>query len=397
MRLNQGRTEAWVVACGVLGPLMLAAYFAAPLFAPPLGRVIYAAHPATAEVVRTGSRYHELLYAGGWLQATGALLAVIFFLAVAGMASTPESLAIRIVQLGSAVLVAVALAEVIFTFTWASAAVNGQTASSRTSFDLMAAFIRVFPIVPAPAVYLPIGALLLRSPVLPRAFGYLAIGLGAAFLIAGLTGALLPAAAAATAGLAAIQVIWIIAAAIALYTMARKALAKPDFAADDLPRDLQQRRALSERTRGQQIRRVLWLAPELHRDHADRLLDDRLTVCQIQEPEDSEVCGWLRALREAQHHLGECVSHQLGRGSDALRCLGNPVVRAQSPDAGACRPERGRAYRLNAQFGDGRAVAGPLIEQRCADGVHQRAVGSVDGRALTHDHLEVVRRLRRLV
>jgi hypothetical protein len=38
-------------ACGVMGPLMLAAYFAASLFAPPLGRLVYAAHPPTAEVV----------------------------------------------------------------------------------------------------------------------------------------------------------------------------------------------------------------------------------------------------------------------------------------------------------------------------------------------------------
>jgi hypothetical protein len=45
--------------------------------------------------------------------------------------------------------------------------------------------------------------------------GYLAIGLGVAFLIAGFVGILAPSAAPVTGALAAIQVIWIIAAAIA--------------------------------------------------------------------------------------------------------------------------------------------------------------------------------------
>jgi hypothetical protein len=80
----------------------------------------------------------------------------------------------------------------------------------------MATFIRVFPIVPAPAVYLSVGFLLLHAAVLPRAFAWLAVTLGAAFAVAGLIGTLLPAATAATAGLAGLQVLWLIAAALAL-------------------------------------------------------------------------------------------------------------------------------------------------------------------------------------
>jgi len=45
---------------------MLAAYFAAPLLESPLARLVYAARPATAQVVAVGNRYHELLYAGTW-------------------------------------------------------------------------------------------------------------------------------------------------------------------------------------------------------------------------------------------------------------------------------------------------------------------------------------------
>jgi hypothetical protein len=213
-RSRRGRGQ--VSACGIAGAVMLAAYFAAPVFASPLARVVYGAHPTTAQVVAAGRRYHELLYAGCWLQATGALLAVVFFLALADMSSGTRSLAGKITQLGAAALLAVVLAETACTFTWASSAVNGQAASSRASFDLMSAAIRVFPIVPAPAIYLPVGVLLLRTAILPRAFARLAVALGAAFVIAGLLGALLPAAAAATAALSGLQVLWIIAAAVAL-------------------------------------------------------------------------------------------------------------------------------------------------------------------------------------
>jgi hypothetical protein len=211
-----------ITACGVLGPLMLGAYFTAPLFATQLGSVLYAAHPTTVQVVNAGRRYHELLYAGTWLQATGALLAVIFFLALADMTGQGRSLAPKITQLGSAVLLAVVLAEAVFTLTWASAAVNGLPASSRASFDLMSTFIRVFPIVPAPALYLSVGVLLLDSTTLPRAFARLALVLGAAFALTGLAGVFLPAATAATAGLSGLQILWIIAAAITLDARAHR-------------------------------------------------------------------------------------------------------------------------------------------------------------------------------
>jgi len=201
------RDRSLVKACGMLGPLMLAAYFAAPLLEPPLARLVYAPHPTTAQVVDIGRRYHELLYAGTWLQATGALLAVIFFLALADLTGGTRPLAAKITQLGSAVLL-----------TWASAAVDGQATSSRASFDLMSAFIRVFPLVPAPALYLSVGVLLLGVPVLPSAFARLALALGAAFAVTGLIGIFLSAAAAATAGLSGLQVLWVIAAAIALQT-----------------------------------------------------------------------------------------------------------------------------------------------------------------------------------
>ena len=209
------RARDLVTVCGVLGPLMLFVYFGAPLFASSLNKVLYSANPTTAQVLAAGKHYHELLYAGVWLQATGALLSVVFFLALAELASDARSLAGSVTQLGAAALVAVVLAEGVFTLTWATAAVNGQGASSRTSFDLMAAFIRVFPLIPAPAVYISIGILLLHAHVLPGVFARLALALGVAFAICGVVGVMAPSATAPTAGLAGLQAFWIVFAAFA--------------------------------------------------------------------------------------------------------------------------------------------------------------------------------------
>jgi hypothetical protein len=215
MRAGGIRGRDLVTVCGVLGPLMLFVYFGAPLFASPLAKVLYSAKPTTAQVVAVGKRYHELLFAGVWLQATGALLSVIFFLALAELASDARSLARSVTQLGAAALVALVLAEGVFTLTWATAAANGQRASSRTSFDLMAAFIRVFPLIPAPAVYITIGILLLHAHVLPGVFARLALALGVAFAICGVIGVMAPSVTGPTAGLAGLQALWIIFAAFA--------------------------------------------------------------------------------------------------------------------------------------------------------------------------------------
>jgi hypothetical protein len=101
----------------------------------------------------------------------------------------------------------------------------------------MSTFIRVFPLVPAPALYMSVGVLLRGAPVLPRAFASLALALGAAFAVTGLIGIFLPAAA-ATAGLSGLQLLWIIAAAIALpATIAhRRPAAATGSAAETTPR-----------------------------------------------------------------------------------------------------------------------------------------------------------------
>jgi hypothetical protein len=79
----------------------------------------------------------------------------------------------------------------------------------------MADFAQVFPVVPAPTVYLALAAVLATGrPVLPAIFTRLAAVLGIGFLLIGLIAAVIPGASAAAGGLAGLQALWILAAGI---------------------------------------------------------------------------------------------------------------------------------------------------------------------------------------
>ena len=78
----------------------------------------------------------------------------------------------------------------------------------------MSVFIHIFPMAPAPLVYLSLGGVLLSSDVLPRAFALVALILGAAFAVAGLTGLFV--APILTLVVVGSQSLWIAAAAMSL-------------------------------------------------------------------------------------------------------------------------------------------------------------------------------------
>jgi hypothetical protein len=96
------------------------------------------------------------------------------------------------------------------------------TTTKFVSLDLIHAVQHLYFIVAAPALFLPLGVVLLGSAVLPRVFGYLALALGAAFAILGvvfLSSLTLPATVLASAG---IQAFWWLAAAITLIVRSAK-------------------------------------------------------------------------------------------------------------------------------------------------------------------------------
>jgi hypothetical protein len=226
----QDRCGRWLAGCGIVGPVLLALYFGVPALVPRLGSLLYSGTPTTTRIVAVGADYHRLLTLGSWVQGTAALLCVVFLLALAQWSGGASSLPGRILLLGCAVLVGLVLAEMLFTLTWANSAAHGQSGTARAAYDLMTHFAQVFPIVPAPTVYLALAAVLATGrPVLPAIFTSLAAVIGIGFFLIGLVAVVIPDATAAAGALSGLQDLWILAAGVTALCYSRPRRSRPDY------------------------------------------------------------------------------------------------------------------------------------------------------------------------
>ncbi len=196
---------------GVAGPLLLVIYFAAPAVThwPYAG-----AKPK--ELVDYADSHSLLFYAGGWLQATGALLSIVFFLALLKLSGTATRMSGLATTVGCALLLSVVVIEAALLEAVPVAASAGDTATVATTFALSnGVFARIFPLAPAPLLFAGIGFALRPAALGPR-FGRSALVVAALFVAAGV------AAIFGTVGLifaivmSVVQAVWILTAAIAL-------------------------------------------------------------------------------------------------------------------------------------------------------------------------------------
>jgi hypothetical protein len=205
-----------IALCGILGIVFLGLYFG---IGSAIGLAQLPPGASEAQVLHVATQYHDMWLLGAWLQATGSLLSVIFLLGLVQLAGGVTRFSGVLAVLGCAVLLGVVLIEGAFTIDLAQAAVDGHSATSVTSFDVMTVFAHIYPIVPAPLIFLPLGTILVGSSVLPRIFAYLALALGCLYVIAGLVGLFTsPVLTLVPLGL---QSLWILAAAIALVARSR--------------------------------------------------------------------------------------------------------------------------------------------------------------------------------
>ncbi len=198
-----------VALCGILGVAALAYYYSVPFPLP-------AANASSEQVVAFGTRYHDAILLDTWFQAIGSLLTVSFAVALVHLAGATSRLAGWMTLLASVLILAVSLSEGTFSIAAAQAAVIGHPTSALISFDLTNVFVHIFLMVPAPVFFISLGAVLVRSQILPPLLGYLALVLGGAFAILGLLGLLSAAALSFSTVLLLGQEIWIIVAAVTL-------------------------------------------------------------------------------------------------------------------------------------------------------------------------------------
>jgi hypothetical protein len=207
------RMRRWGAVAGIAGPLLLVAYFATPAL---IGWPSASATPERLIAFATG--HAQLFYAGGWLQVTGALLSVLFFLVLLQLSGARAGLAGAMTLTGAAVLLAVVTIEAVLLEAVPIAASAHDAATVATSFALSndGVFARIFPLAPASLLFAGIGLALLSAPLLPRVFPRGALLLAGLFVLAGI-GAIFgtPGLIFATV-LSVLQALWIAAAAVAL-------------------------------------------------------------------------------------------------------------------------------------------------------------------------------------
>jgi hypothetical protein len=167
----------------------------------------------SAELAKFGEQNYSHILWGAWLQAVGPVLIILFAFALVHLAGATQRLAGWMTLFGATILMTVSLIEV----TLYISALNPDPAMMPSiSLKLISAVQHLYFIVAAPSLFLPLGIVLIRSSILPRLFGYLALALATAFAGLGVTFMLrlvLPDAVTAFGG---VQSLWWLAAAITL-------------------------------------------------------------------------------------------------------------------------------------------------------------------------------------
>jgi len=175
-------------------------------------------NPTVAQLIAFGNQFHNSILIGAWLQAVSPFLIILFAIAIVHLAGATTRLMGWMTLFGGSILVMTSLIEVTFYLS----AVNGNPATTALiSLDLISAVQHVFSMVSAPALFLPLGIVILSSRVLPHMFGYLAFVLAGIFAILGIVGLFSPIQSVVNI-LASIQGLWWLTAAITLLVRSGK-------------------------------------------------------------------------------------------------------------------------------------------------------------------------------
>jgi hypothetical protein len=207
------RAAVWAAVSGLVGTCLLGISFAINP-GPPAGA-------SGAQVTAFLQQHHDAILWAAWLQAVGPVLIVVFALAIVFLAGATTRLAGWMTLFGAATLMTANLVEItgyIGTLYTSPATMSG------TSLALIHSVQHLWFIVAAPALWLPLGLVILSSGVLPRILGYLVLALAVGYALAGvltLFDLTIPAAVQIFAGV--IPALWWLAAAGTLLRRARQA------------------------------------------------------------------------------------------------------------------------------------------------------------------------------
>lgn len=207
---------------GILGVLMLMISFSINA-GPPLGS-------SGAELVRFAEQFKESVLWGAWLQAVGPVFIVLFAFALVHLCRAERRLAGWMTFFGATVLMTVNLIEVTF---YIVSLFTDPPRMSEVGIRLIESVQHLYFIIAAPALFLPLGTILVRSRIIPRVLGYLALALGGAFALIGMVSLRTLALPASVTSLGSIQALWWLAAAFSLLFCSRSISARDHSEEDE--------------------------------------------------------------------------------------------------------------------------------------------------------------------
>ena len=165
-------------------------------------------------------QHHDTILWGAWLQAVGPALIALFALAIVFLAGATVRLAGWMTLFGAATLMTVSLVEITG---YIGTLQTSPATMDETRLALIHSVQHLRFIVAAPALWLPLGLVILGSGVPPRILGYLALALAAGYALAGVVTLLDLAVPAAVQVSASVPALWWLAAAGTVIRHARHA------------------------------------------------------------------------------------------------------------------------------------------------------------------------------
>jgi hypothetical protein len=144
---------------------------------------------------------------------------VLFAYALVHIAGQSSRLAGWMTFFGATVLMMVSLIEITF---YISALYPKPQTATPISFEMIYSVQHLYFIVAAPALFIPLGLVLLRAPILPLAFALFALWLGFGFAIVGMASLLTITLPASITALGSVQAVWWFAAGVTLIVRSKQ-------------------------------------------------------------------------------------------------------------------------------------------------------------------------------
>jgi hypothetical protein len=197
------RATVWAAVSGLAGTCMLIISFSVNA-GPPID-------DTGSRLTAFEQQHFDAILWGAWLQAIGPVFIVLFAFTIVRLADGMTRVTGWMTLFGATTLMIVNLVEIVG---YIGALHTSPATMADISFVLIRAAQHLYFIIAAPALFLPLGLIILGSDVLPRILGYLAIVLAAAFALAGVFTLLDLTVPVGVQVAASVQVLWWLTAAI---------------------------------------------------------------------------------------------------------------------------------------------------------------------------------------